>query len=594
MNTQILKGYDGYVLFGAHETGAQALKHLRDNGIEVSCYCDNDPAKWDTQFEGISVMPPQELYEYVMGENALVIICTTNSKHLTAKQLDEMGLPYVYYTKPIFVEITSFCNQSCIFCAYGVIKREKTHLDPVIMREFLSDLSSENSDILYPTIYPHVMGEPLVSSHFFNFMDICKELGYYVCIVTNWTLMDKEIQHRLFTEYPDFDIIFSMQGATEKVYDWRNEKLLTYEQWIDLLFEILECKFKYAHKGLMRICTLYPDIVNDVIIRSESDSNLFVWYDSVDEFRRWKYEFGSRCVEFGKDMQRKYPESYEAIKYAVSPVPNSYNAIKPWTDLDEWIKADGLAQFKFAPNVLIYGKVFGTWATDDLLKELLPDDKYIYIEENWHALTNKCDRVGDVSLLSNGQLVACNIDNEAEYVLADMIRGEKYSDTIVQNRIKKLRDNLSLSSLCRRCKSRALVFETNKSDEVSQEVIHYGIRWHKKHKNEHGEYYRVSYEISSVFAFPRIDASSVELDIASVQSKKQFTLIKILSYNDEDGSFSELMNHTIQINPGKRRVISIPFLFEKKLHRIDFITATECHNGVDDGVALYNINLREN
>jgi len=592
MNTQILSGYDNYILFGTDNVAIEVLHKLSAAGFDVYAFCDKNKEKWGTSIEGIPVITPDELAEYVKKEKTLTIICETGSKHLPAALFDELCVPYVFYTKPIFVEITSFCNQSCNFCTYGITKREKMNMDPEIMKAFLQDLGSENSDVLYPTIFPHVLGEPLVSKHFFDFMDICKELNFYVCLVTNWALMNKEIQDKLFSEYPDFDIIFSMQGATKRVFDRRGEKHLTYEDWINLLFEILECKFKYAHKGLMRICILSPEVVNNVLTRSDVPLDLFEWYESIDEFKEWKREFGKRCDDFRDEMQKKYPENFETIKDAKSPIPYKYTAYTPLTDLEQWSETDTMEQFNFAPNCLIYAKNFGTWGADDLLKTLLPDDKYVYNEENWHAMTEKCDRLGDVSLLSSGQLVACNIDGEADYILADLTKGEKYSDEKTQDRLHKLRDNLSLSPMCRRCKSRALVFDKTDIDGDRQEIVHYGIRWHRKRENSSGEVYRTSYELSNAFVFPRLHASKLEIDIESVQSKKQFTLIKILSYNEEKDLFTERKNFSIQLKPGERKRLSIPYTFQKgTLHRVDFITATERTQGVDDGVAVYSAGL---
>ena len=225
---------------------------------------------------------------------------------------------------------------------------------------------------------------------------------------------------------------------------------------------------------------------------------------------------------------------------------------------------------------------------------MLPDDKYLYWEENWHALTEKCDRVGDVALLSSGQLVSCNIDNEADNVFADYNIGEKYTDDVAKNRYRTLRDNLSSSDICRRCKARAMVFDTSDILGGSQDVIHYGVRWHGSRANESGEKYRISYELSNAYVFPRIDAKTLEIDIASVQDKKQFTLVRILSYDDENKIFTECKNYSEQIKTGERKTISIPYSFTRsKMYRIDFITATQRDEGVDNGVAVYAISLKE-
>jgi hypothetical protein len=406
--------------------------------------------------------------------------------------------------------------------------------------------------------------------------------------------MNEDIQRRLFTGYPDMDLIFSWQGASEKAFAWRKEKKLTYTQWIDLMFEIMESKYKYAHRGLLQISTIYPDAVNNVITRSDSDLHIFEWYENAEEFKQWKREFGGRCVSFDKEMRQKYPENYEAIKDAKSPIIYYYHMYRVLKDLDEWIAVDVPSQFEFAPNVHIYEKKFGAWCIEDFFRTLLPEDTFLYWEENWHALTERCDRFGDVALLSSGQLVSCNIDNEADNVFADLNKGEKYTDAKTQERLRELRDNLSLSALCRRCKARAMVFDTSDIQGAVQQITHYGIRWHKKRMNKNGETYRTSYELSNAFVFPRIDAHSLDIDVASIQDKKQFALIKVLSFDNETRLFTERKIFSLQLKPGERVLQSILYDFEKtKLHRIDFITATQRDNGVDNGVAVYGISIRK-
>ena len=596
MNMQILKGYDNYILFGSYQMGRQALKQLRAENVSVLHFCDNDSNKWGTTVDGLKVISPAELPQVVKSHNCLVIITSSYAKHLIASQLDEQSIPYIYFSKPIFVELTSFCNQNCSFCPYEFIEREKGNLDWEIVKRFLYDLRSDKSDVLYPVLYPHMMGEPLVSKHLFDFLDLCKELGFYAIVVTNFALMDERIQKKLFTEYENLDVVLSLQGPTEDVFHWRREPKLSYKEWIDRMFEVIEAKFKYGHGGLIQICTIWPEVVNNILIRSEEDLHIFEWFKSKEDFEDWKREFGQRCVDFAAEIKRKYPENYERASKVENPVSYYYNIYWLLRDLDEWVSAEGPAQFEFLPNVHIYGKKFGLWGVEKYFKSLLPEDKYFHWEENWHAMSEKCDRVGDVTLLSSGQLVTCNIDNEGDFVFADLSAGENYTDPKTQERIKNLRENLSLSALCRRCKSRVHVFDASPLENATvQDVTHYGIRWHKKATNADGEVYKVSYELSYAFVMPRIDATCLEVDVASIQVKKQFTLVKILGYDDETRLFTECKVFSFQLKPDERKKILIPYTFEqKKLYRIDFITATQRDDGVDNGVAVYGINLRKN
>lgn len=588
MNTKILKGYDSYILWGALDMGEEALKQFREEGLNVIYFCDSDSAKWGKKRNGVPVIGPGALSTIVEQENALIIICSSYAKHVIASTCDDIGLPYVYFSKPIFVEITSFCNQSCFFCPYEYIEREKQNIDFELVKSFLYDLRSEKSDVLFPLVYPHVLGEPLVSKDFWNFLDLCKELKIYACVVTNFALMDETVQERLFTNYPDLDIVLSIQGPTENVFSWRSEKKLTHEQWINRVFEIVESKFKYGHKGLIQLCTICPDVVNNTIVRSEENMNIFQWYDSMDDFRKWKREFGGRCLALADEIKRKYPENYEAAKVD-NPVLYYYNLKWLLTDLDAYVNEDGPAQFGFLPNVHIYGKKFGVWCVENFFGSLLPEDKYFYYEENWFARSERCDRVGDVSLLSSGQLVMCNIDNEAEYVFADLRKGEKYTDALTQKRIKNLRDNLTLARLCRKCRARAHVFDTTPLEAKEQIIMHYGMRWHKKRKDAFGIEYRPSYDYSYAYTFPRFAANVLEIDLKSLQTRKHHVMVKIMSYDDATKLFTEEKVATFVPNIGEQINAIVPFEFKvNNLYRIDIHTPTQN----DVGAAVYSMRVK--
>ena len=592
MNTGILRGYDSYIIFGTLAMGQQALKQLNAENIDIKYFCDNNPKTWNTEVRGIPVVEPSTLPLLVKDHNALVIIASTGNKHVIATQMQEANVPYVYFSKQIFVEITSFCNQKCTFCPYEYLERKKGHLDWEHAKSFLHDLVSDKSDVLYPVIYPHVMGEPLISRYFFDFLDLCGELGLFVVVVTNFALMDEKIQERLLSNYDNIDIILSLQGPTEKVFHWRKEPKLTYKEWTDRMFQVIESKFKYGFKGQIQISTLWPEIVNNYLYRSDNPLNIFEWFSSKEEFQEWKREFGLRCVNLAEEVSRKYPENYNRLS---SEDPNQriehfYHKHSLKRDLDEWINAEGPAQFEFLPNVHIYGKAFGVWGVEKYFKALLPDDKFLYWEENWHTLPEKCNRLGDVALLSSGEMVVCNVDNEADYVIADLNKGEKYTNTSTQQRLRDLRENPNLSPLCRRCKARALVFDTLPLENAeSQKVVHYGMRWHRKATNANQEVYRKSYEYSCAFVLPRINATSLEVDVESTQSRKQYNLIKILSYDDVQKIFTERCFYTQPLKPGERKKVSIPYSFEMgKLHRIDFIVDTQDSGGV----MVYGISLQ--
>ena len=86
--------------------------------------------------------------------------------------------------KKIYVEITNKCNLSCSFCP-GT-KRPGKFLDAAEFSHILKEIKPHTD-----FIYFHLMGEPLLHPHFFEFIDMAAAEGLKVCITTNGTLLKK-------------------------------------------------------------------------------------------------------------------------------------------------------------------------------------------------------------------------------------------------------------------------------------------------------------------------------------------------------------------------------------------------------------------
>jgi len=595
MNSQILNGYDTYVIFGVRTMGQKAHKRLSSEGFSVKYFTDNDESTWNTEVCGVSVTPPSMLSQIVSEQNALVIIAAGLSMYAVAAQLEQLNIPYVFYSMAVFVEISSLCNQKCTFCPYEYIERKKGNLDWELAKSFLYDITSEKSNVLFPAIYPHIMGEPLLCKYFFDFLDLCKKLKLYVVVVTNFALMDEKMQERLLTNYDNIDIILSLQGPTERVFPWRKEPKLTYKQWIDRMFQIIDSKFKYGFRGQIQISTLWAERANKYLTQSDEQLHLFEWFTSMEEFKNWKQEFGQRCLELADDIKRKYPENFEKMKNEEpqQPLEFFYSKFCVVTELDKWVQSEDPIQFEFLPNVHIYSKTFGIWGAERYFKSLIPEDKYLYWEENLISYPGQC-RVFGVGVLSSGQIVPCPVDNEGDYVVADLRQGEMYTDFDAQNKWRMVRDNLSISEHCRRCIGKAFVFnKTPLQNKSSQEITHFGSRWHPENIDENGEKWRASCETSSVFVFSRIEADFLSVELKSIQNKMQHTFIKILSYDDESKLFTERYTFSELLKPGERKAFKFSYKFDiGKFYRIDFITATQRENDVDCGVAVYSASLK--
>ena len=88
--------------------------------------------------------------------------------------------------KKVYIEIGNSCNLSCHFC----IKNQRV-IKQMSIEEFTLVLVQLQPYTKY--LYFHVLGEPLLHPHLEEFLKIANQLGFYVNITTNGTLLEKQL-----------------------------------------------------------------------------------------------------------------------------------------------------------------------------------------------------------------------------------------------------------------------------------------------------------------------------------------------------------------------------------------------------------------
>ena len=79
------------IIAGASDTGRQLLTYLRNEGIEVAAFFDNNEAFYGQVIEGITVICPKYLQR--VDTSALYIIASINFEDEIRRQLREIGIP---------------------------------------------------------------------------------------------------------------------------------------------------------------------------------------------------------------------------------------------------------------------------------------------------------------------------------------------------------------------------------------------------------------------------------------------------------------------------------------------------------------------
>lgn len=125
--------------------------------------------------------------------------------------------------KRIYIEITNVCQLSCSFCL-------KNTRQPRFMsvQEFEHIISQTSSQTNY--VYLHVQGEPLLHPQLNEIMDICRQYGCHVQLVTNALLLK---EHMDLLSCPALrKISFSLQSV-----EYHDEDI---EQFMDPIISFIE------------------------------------------------------------------------------------------------------------------------------------------------------------------------------------------------------------------------------------------------------------------------------------------------------------------------------------------------------------------
>jgi MoaA/NifB/PqqE/SkfB family radical SAM enzyme len=111
----------------------------------------------------------------------------------------------------IQVEISSYCNASCIYCPHSAFRAnwQNRFLSLAAFRNLMAAFSKTN------LVYLQGWGEPFMHPEFFEMLQIAKDAGCIVGTTTNGTLVGREFIEKMVRQ--GLDVIgFSLAGVDEK------------------------------------------------------------------------------------------------------------------------------------------------------------------------------------------------------------------------------------------------------------------------------------------------------------------------------------------------------------------------------------------
>ena len=123
-----------------------------------------------------------------------------------------MELSYVHsqvYQRSFGLELTDRCNFNCIHCYQD---RGNTQFDPTLLDKVVALAQANNMLQVYLT-----GGEPFLYKNFVNIYTRLKELGFFVSVFSNGSIIPKDIK-KIFLKNPPNMMEISIYGFSEKSY----------------------------------------------------------------------------------------------------------------------------------------------------------------------------------------------------------------------------------------------------------------------------------------------------------------------------------------------------------------------------------------
>lgn len=84
------------------------------------------------------------------------------------------------------LELSSKCNSRCVMCLKSQDRRPQGFMKPELAKRLIDETNAKR-------LKPSGFGEPLLSPHFKEIIEYAKWKGMYIYLITNGTLIDKEM-----------------------------------------------------------------------------------------------------------------------------------------------------------------------------------------------------------------------------------------------------------------------------------------------------------------------------------------------------------------------------------------------------------------
>lgn len=130
-------------IFAANEACRVFIQNYKDE-LNIVGVLDNAKVKWNSEWEGMPVLSPEEIVPTLSEEESVIIIAMRLNSDKVANQLQELGFYNLYSLGVILSGLEPYKS----FVKEITILKEKTHLEDIVLMESTNDFDG-NSGALY-------------------------------------------------------------------------------------------------------------------------------------------------------------------------------------------------------------------------------------------------------------------------------------------------------------------------------------------------------------------------------------------------------------------------------------------------------------
>ena len=132
----------------------------------------------------------------------------------------------------VMVELTNICNFSCPFCPTDSMARKKANMPRDLWQKVLRELGEKE---MTPTVFFHLMGEPLVHKDIFDAICFANDYGLSVSLYTNGALLDSDRSEMLLDALRIGRVVLSLQLTTPDTFYNRSRRVYSWKTYIERL-----------------------------------------------------------------------------------------------------------------------------------------------------------------------------------------------------------------------------------------------------------------------------------------------------------------------------------------------------------------------